>query len=259
MARFDKLELGSDSPAKPSLFPADEARRDQLTWLDQATEARRCGNYETSLRLYSRALEDDKSLVIGWLGQVQMLILLAESVEAELWSRKALELFPGNGDLLAGRAQAMLRSGDTKQAAALSDASLKAAGQSSYRWLVRGELMVATGQTTDRHCFDKAMQADKDWLVPLEIARVYLERGSPSRALERIRRAVELAPSRYYPWYVQGQTEFELGLENAAVKSWEHCIELCPKHADAERGLREVNRGGWSIRRIWRRFFGNQT
>ena len=33
------------------------------------------------------------SLVAGWLGQVQMLVFLGEYPEAELWARKALELF----------------------------------------------------------------------------------------------------------------------------------------------------------------------
>lgn len=259
MARFDKLELESKTAQRPRQALKTESTHEQLAWLDQAIEERRCGHYENALRLYSRALEDDKSLVIGWLGQVQMLILLGESVEAELWSRKALELFPGNGDLLAGRAQAMRRSSDVKQAMNLSDGSLKAPGQSAYRWLVRGELMVATEQATDRHCFDKAAQADKDWLVLLEIARVYLELGYPSRALVRIRKAVELAPSRYYAWYVQGQIELGLGLEAAARKSWQHCLELCPMHENAERDLRDLDHGGWSFRRLWRRVFGNQS
>lgn len=52
--------------------------------------------------------------------------------------------------------------GDVGQALAMSDASLAAAGQSAYRWLARGELMIATGQMTDKHCFDKALQIQRD-------------------------------------------------------------------------------------------------
>ena len=48
-------------------------------------------------------------LVAGWVGQVQMLVQLQEYPEADLWSRKGLELFPNNGELLAGRAQAFCR------------------------------------------------------------------------------------------------------------------------------------------------------
>ena len=256
MGRFDKLEVTSEQPDKRPSSKESHARRD-VAWLEQAIEERRCGHYENALRLYSRALEDDKSLVTGWLGQVQMLVLLEEVVEAELWSRKALELFPGNGDLMAGRAQAIGRSGDTTAALVLSDGSLKQAGQSAYRWQVRGELMAATKQDTDRHCFDKAIQADPDWLVPLEIANIYLNLDLPGRALDRARRAVELAPNRYYAWFVQGRVEQELGLASAA-KSWQRCIDLCPGHVDAERGLLELDQGGWSLKRLWRRAFGSR-
>jgi tetratricopeptide (TPR) repeat protein len=258
MARFDKLELESGLPRQPERPSKSKPAREQVAWIDQAIEERRCGNYENALRLYSRALEDDKSLVNGWLGQVQMLVVLEEAVEAELWSRKALELFPGNGDLLAGRAQGMHRSGNISSAMGLSDSSLKSPGQSAYRWLVRGELMAATKQDTDRHCFDKAIENDKDWLVPLEIAQVYRYLGIPSRALERVRRAVEAAPDRFYPWFVQGETEQELGLEAAAKKSLQRCLELCPRHVDADRSLRALCEGGWSFGRVWRRVFGNR-
>jgi tetratricopeptide (TPR) repeat protein len=258
MARFDKLELQSGSRPQHESTQSSRLGREPISWLGQAVEERRCGNYENALRLYSRALEDDKSLVLGWLGQVQMLVVLDEANEAELWSRKALELFPGNGDLLAGRAQGMYRSGQTSQAMGLSDSSLKAAGQSAYRWLVRGELMAATRQSTDQHCFDKAVENDKDWLVPLEIAQVYLYLGLPSKGLGRVRRAVELAPDRYFPWYIQGQTERELGLEVLARKSLQRCLELCPTHAEAEQSLRELSTGGWSLGRIWRRVLGNR-
>ena len=121
MARFDKLEIQSDSNDDD-----DDVRvaRDDCDWLAQADQQRRVGHYESALRLYSRALEDDKALVAGWLGQVQMLVQLEEYPEAELWARKALELFPNNGELLAGRAQAVVRLGDHKQAMLLSDGAI---------------------------------------------------------------------------------------------------------------------------------------
>ncbi len=256
MGRFDKLEVSGEQPEKRPTTK-DSNARGEPAWLEQAIEERRCGHYENALRLYSRSLEDDKSLVTGWLGQVQMLVFLEEAVEAELWSRKALELFPGNGDLMAGRAQALGRSGDTTQALVLSDGSLRQTGQSAYRWQVRGELMAATKQDTDRHCFDKAVQADPDWLVPLEIACIYLNIDLPGRAMDRARRAVELAPDRYYAWFVQGCVQRELGLASAA-KSFQRCLDVCPGHVDAKQGLMELDRGGWSLRRLWRRAFGSR-
>ncbi len=100
-----------------------------------------------------------------------------------MWGRKGLELFPGNGELMAGRAQAFCRIGDMKQAHALCDGSLQQAGQSAYRWLVRGEIMIAARQEMDRYCFDKAQELDADWLVPLEAARIELYYRRPSLAV----------------------------------------------------------------------------
>ena len=54
--------------------------------------------------------------------------------------------------------------------------------------------MVAARQDMDRYCFDKAQELDADWLVPLEAARVELYYRRPSKALSRIRRALESAP-----------------------------------------------------------------
>ncbi len=84
----------------------------------------------------------------------------ASATEAELWARKSLELFRDQGDLMAGRAQALARIGDRTQAMEICDAAMKQEGQSAYRWMVRGELMVAGRDDVDRHCFDKAVQAD---------------------------------------------------------------------------------------------------
>jgi tetratricopeptide (TPR) repeat protein len=256
MPRFDRLEMEqpSDEPNLP--LRGGDPERDEKYWLRLADENRRAGSYESALRYYSRALEQDKSLVTGWVGQVQMLVALEEYSEADLWGRKALELFKNQGDLMAGRAQALCRKGDRKKALELCDGALRQDGQSAYRWQVRGELMVTGHENIDRHCFDKAMQLDPDWLVPLEIALAYLHYGFPTKAQLRARQAVEKGPQSPYCWYVQGCCELELDLERQARQSLEHCLELSPRHADAERRLRELANRGWSFRRSLRRFLG---
>jgi tetratricopeptide (TPR) repeat protein len=255
MARFDKLEIARQSLSKPAAASECHAT-DEAEWIAQANSARRGGKYENALRLYSRALELDKTLVAGWLGQVQMLVHLDETAEAELWSRKALELFPNNGELLAARAQALCRAGDQKQAHAVCDGSLKQPGQSAYRWQVRGELLVAGKQDLDRHCFDKAQQLDPDWLVPLEIALVYLHYQLPSRGIDRARQAVAGAPEQPYAWYVEALCEIELGLSSRAYQSLQRCLELCPGHVEAERLMTQVRHNGSSFLRTLRRWFG---
>lgn len=185
-----------------------------------------------------------------------MLILLGEYPEAELWSRKALELFKGQGDLMAGRAQALSRIGDRAQALELADAALRQEGESAYRWMVRGELLVSGRDDVDRYCFDKAVLADRDWLVPLEIALIYLHHGQPSKAMLRARQAVETSPGSFYAWLIQGDCERATGLDRQAKASYERCLELSPRHQDASRRLAELENQGWSLARGVRRLIG---
>jgi tetratricopeptide (TPR) repeat protein len=255
--RFDRLEF-EPSPERPEAASSRPGvdERDHRHWLKQADENRRQGLYENALRYYSRALEQDRSAVHGWVGQVQMLIALGECPEAEVWARKALELFRNHADLLAGRAQALCRGGDWKKAQPLSDAALGQPGESAYRWVVRGELMVAGKQDVDRYCFDKAVQFDADWLVPLEIALIYLHYRLPSKALPRVRQAVDKAPDSAHCWYIQGCCEQELVLNARAKMSLKRCLELVPRHLEAEKRLIELDSGGWSLGQRLRRLLG---
>lgn len=255
MARFDHLELDPRRDKPRGEDARQKAERDEKYWLRLADENRRDGLYENALRYYSRALEIDKTQTVGWLGQVQMLVQLGEYPEADLWARKALEVFRNNSELLAARAQATHRLGDRKVAQELCDAALRQEGQSAYRWMVRGELLASDREGIDRHCFDKAVNLDPDWLVPLEIALIYLHSRNPSKAMARARQAVEKAPDRVYCWYVQGLCEMRSGLDRAARMSFRQCQQLCPNHLDAGKRLAELdNRGTWAGR-AWRRLF----
>jgi tetratricopeptide (TPR) repeat protein len=222
----------------------------------KADEHRRRGLHENALRYYSRALELDKSLTAGWLGQVQMLVLLDEYPEAELWARKSLEIFKGHGDLMAARAQALARIGDRTQAMELADAALRQEGHSAYRWMVRGELLVMARDEVDRHCFDKAVGVDRDWLVPLESALIYLHHEQASKGLLRARQAVEMSPQSFYAWFVQGQCEQALGFDRQAGDSYRRVLELSPRHVDANRKLAEIANQGWSLSKGLRRLIG---
>jgi len=227
-----------------------------MAWMKKADDHRRRGLHENSLRYYSRALELDRSLTSGWLGQVQMLVLLGEYPEAELWARKSLEVFKGHGDLMAGRAQALARIGDRTQAMELADAAIRQEGNSAYRWMVRGELLVTARDAVDRHCFDKAIGLDRDWLVPLETALIYLHYEQASKALLRARQAVEMSPQSFYAWFVQGQCEQALGFDRQAEESFRRVLELSPRHVDANRKLAEIASQGWSLSKGLRRLIG---
>lgn len=254
--RFDKLEFdrSGEQPSGEKVEPHVE--KDEKYWMQLAGDKRRTGGYETALRFYSRALEIDKTIVAAWVGQVQMLVQLNEYPQAGLWSQKALELFPSQGDLMAGQAQTECRMGNMKKAHALSDGALRQRGESAYRWQVRGELMVAGKQRTDRHCFDKAQLADSDWLVPLETAIIYCYYKVYSMAQQRAQVAVEMAPEAYYAWYLLGACQAKLGFDTAACGSLQHCLELCPRHAEAMSRLSELERPRWPLSRLLGRLMG---
>ena len=259
MKRFEHLEFDDGKQTTQSASTQAQHTRaadhDEHYWLKAAVDERRNGMHETALRNYSRALELDKSLVTGWVGQVQMLIALAEYPEAELWSRKALELFKSNADLLAGRSQALCRIGDLKNAQASCDAAISQQGLFSYPWLARGELMLARKEDIDAYCFDKAVQLDDDWLVLLEIGAIYQHYGRSTKALQRIRAAVEKAPDHAYCWFCQGQCEAALGFNAAAEKSFACCLQLMPKYLAARHALNDLKGHRRVLRTLFRRLF----
>ncbi len=254
MQRFSRLELNSDHQ---QVVPASSQRplHDEQYWIASARNERQNGLYEGALRYYSRALEADRSLVAGWVGQVQMLIALGEYREADLWGRKALELFKNNAELLAGRAQALCRLGDVTNALASSDLSIAQTGLFSYAWLSRGEVMLVRGERTDIYCFEKATQIDPDWLVRLEIGDVYRHHHRPAKALTYYRQAVERAADQPHTWFSQARCEVDLGLTAAAKKSLSRCLELSPKHEGARRTLRQVTTDARPVRNFIRRVF----
>ena len=65
----------------------------------------------------------------------------------------------------------------------------------------------------DQYCFDKARQLDADWLVPVEIAAIYLHYRNFSRALLRVRRACAAAPEQSFAWLMQARCQQALGLD----------------------------------------------
>lgn len=255
MARFDKLEWDDDNaPGIPE--PRESSgEKDEHHWFAMAEKQRRDGLHENALRFYSRTLEVNRSLVEAWVAQVQMLVILGEYPQAITWSQKALELFPSQGDLLASQAQANCRLGDFKSASSLSDASLKQRGETAYQWQVRGEVMVATRQKNDRHCFDRAQILSQDFLVPLESALIYIYHRAFVKAQQRARAALDRQPDSHFAWLTLGRCQEESGMTDAAIQSYEHCLEMHPNHSEATQRLSQLRQSGWSVKQVFRRLF----
>jgi hypothetical protein len=100
------------------------------------------------------------------------------------------------------------------------------------------------------------VQADRDWLVPLEIALIYRHYDVPSKAMLRARQAVEREPGSAYAWYILGCCEADSDLDRQAENSLRRCLELTPNHIEATRRLEEMDNRGWSLGRGLRRLLG---
>jgi tetratricopeptide (TPR) repeat protein len=211
------------------------------------------GRFEDALRHYSRAVETDRNLVPAWVGQVRMLIALGEFPEAELWARKSLELFRGQADLTAGRAQALCRNGDMTEAQAASDAALQQTGESIYPWLARGDLLLARKDPVEEHCFSKAAELRGDWLTRIEIAEIYLYYRRYAKALARCQQAISKATDQPYAWLLQGQCEMAMGLAEGGRRSLKQCLDLDPKNAQALAALEAAPPAGGWLRRLFGR------
>ena len=241
-------------PRRGAAAAAAPAEKDAAHWLRLAEEQRRAGSHESALRFYSRSLEVDRTAVAGWIGQVQMLVQLGEYPQADVWAKKALEIFPQHAEILSAGAQAKCRMGALPEALAMSDGALARSGESAYRWLVRGEIVLAQRGKGDGHCFDKAAILDRDWLVPLEAATACLFHTAPAKALKRAQEAVERCPTSPRCWFVQGECQRMLGMDAAAGRSYARVLEFSPQHVEARNRLAAGGGGWW--RRLARLFGG---
>lgn len=229
--RFSRLEFGDREESHERSRPLDLGTpvRTADHFAAQALEAHQHGRFETALQLYTRALREDRARIPAWVGQVQMLVELREYAEGRMWSDKALELFKGNGDLLSAKAQACLRDGDPKTAAASTDAAFKSPGTSPWRWIIRGEVMLTQAAARSRDCFERALaEAGADWFDRITIARVCLHHGRAAAAVEFAQQAAEMRPAHAFCWLTLGECQQQLGFADRARQSVRRALELKP-------------------------------
>lgn len=252
-------EAGGHLEVDAASLPRSMNERDAWHHLDAAMAAHRDAQFEAGLRLYTRALREDRTLIRAWVGQVQMLVELKEYHEARVWSDKALELFKNNGDLLAAKAQSCCRLKDKSTALACSDGSLQSSGISPWRWEVRGEVLLARGEKQFDQCFQKALEEPAaDWFDRVMIARIYSFYQRGASALKYMQEAMELAPTEGGVWYELGMCQKELGLTAAAQDSFQRCLELRPDRRDAAAALAALDTmtfSGW-LRGLIQRWSG---
>ena len=119
MSRFDRLEL---RPLKArdtrSPLPAFDPERDDKYYCEMAMKSLRRGDPEIALRYYSRALGMTPTNAAAWLGQLRCLLYFGEYNEVCLWADRALTTVPDHPEILAAKAVALGRKGETDKAIA---------------------------------------------------------------------------------------------------------------------------------------------
>jgi tetratricopeptide (TPR) repeat protein len=250
--RFSRLELAGRHEPDEELARQDASGNDIRTpehCMSSAIAACRSGHLESALQLYTRALQGNRALIAAWVGQVQMLVELAEYQEARLWSDKALELFKNNGDLLAAKSRACARQGDAKTALVMSDYSLASPGTSPLRWQARGEIFLTQNPARSEDCFEKSLaDPGADWFDRIFIARIYLFYNRPAPALAFAQAGVELQPSHHYAWYILGKVQERLGLVQRAEVSYQRAVALNVNELAARDALESLENQSGGIR-----------
>lgn len=254
--RFTNLEFEApreEERAKPRSQTEAEL---QGSLVARARDAEGWGRFEEALRLYTRALGENRALIPAWVGQVQMLVQLDECHEARVWAGKALQLFRQHGDLLAADAQAAARLRDLKTARQLTDAAMQAGGDTPWRWIARGDVLLARGARLATSCFEKAVQhAAAVWLDYVTVGRVCQYYRRYAAALQYIKQALVQQPEHGYPWLLMGECQYALGMAGPARDSIGRAAELAPEWAAPRAALQAMERGGgwWSWGRRLRR------
>lgn len=236
MTRFNNLEFDSEQPKKdqPSgaSGPAPAAGapvRDERYYLEQALRHRLGGDFETALRLYSRALEQRHNLLAAWLGQLEMLLDLGEYPEVLLWGDRALEVFPEHPDVFAAKARACVRDERPVQGQEYSDNAMNQ-GKSGWVWLARGEVMLARRSGVAQSCLGNALAAggSETPLVRLEAGRILNHYHQHRQALEYLPKAVAELPQSALAWYEFGLAQCRLGL-SPGREALEQALALRPE------------------------------
>jgi tetratricopeptide (TPR) repeat protein len=258
MSRFNNLEFGGGSEPAWEVPAQRQALKDEQSYATEAQTAFESGRFETALRGYGKVIEHNPRNSAAWAGQVRMLIELGEFIEARLWADKAISLFPDEPDLLAVKAVALARSGDSEAALCYSDSAIQANGGGAYVWLARADVLLARQERRADFCIEKAIQtAPLDWCVHWLASRILAFHKQFARALKLVQAALALDPTRAVVWLEAGMCQTQLGLVALASHSFAQARQLDPDCRPAEdTALQLSGISLWTrLRGRWRRIF----
>lgn len=279
MGRFSKLETHAPQtpapqpggrPVVPEGFgtrrtpkpdPAAQAGPDYDArhYLSEADRHFYRGEYEKALRMYSRAIQSDRTAVDGWLGQVRCLLEMKQAKEAMVWVRRALELYAEDPRLISLQGLAYAQNGMVDRGLSCSDYALGRAGvnvSDPLVWIARGAILSLGDSRNADICFGKAMEmrARDDWRTPMTLGLLLLSQKKWARAVEFLEAAVHVEKCNDYLWERLGYARERLGLGQAAHEAYEAALHLNGANRAAQDGLARLRQSSvWG--RLMRRLF----
>lgn len=253
MGRFSKLEThtpGTPAPQVPSgADKQPEAAPEPLGpkydygyYTAEAEELFFQGEYQKALRLYSRAIQADRTQIGPWLGQVLCLLELKQYKEAMVWVKRALELFPEDPRVLSIQGAVMAHQGMVQRGLGCSDYAMSHGAQDPLTWVLRGEILSLAENKNAVFCFEKAMEscASDEWHIPAQIGLFLLRLRHWSPAAQYLKRAVAANPNSDFLWMSLGSAYERLGLGQSAHEAYSAAAHLNPQKPEICQALKRL-------------------
>lgn len=269
MGRFSKLETnGSASTAEESsgsLQPvsqtakaaAPEVEYDSSHYLSEGDGLFYRGQYQKALRLYSRAIQADHSLVEPWVGQVLCLIEMKQLGEAMVWVKRALELFPEDARIVSLEAVVYAYRGMVQRGLGASDYAIKIDASDPLVWFLRAQILCMADNRNYQFCLDKAMEMrhPEDWKLPMLVGQFMLRQKRWAQAVENLKMAVAANARNPFAWRMLGQAYEKMALTQAALDAYHQAEELDTTGLEARSAIQRLTTTPLLVRLI-RRLFG---
>ena len=275
MGRFSKLE--TDAAGSPLEDPGEgayglrarvrpkaaaeesgEPDYDQGHYLAEGDRLFYTGEFQKSIRAYSRAMQVDHSTVEPWIGQVLALIRLKQSREAAMWAMRAMELFPEEPRLASLQGLTLALSGSRQRAIACSDFAMsRPGGGSAFTWAVRGQILSHSENSNAGFCFQKVMETrdPADWKILAQVGGFLLSEKKWAKALEFLSPAVQMNPSNPWLWKQVGIANEHLGFTQPAMEAYGAALEINRNDREASEHIKRLTSVPLPVR-LWRRFKG---
>lgn len=242
MGRFDHIEdRQGASPVQDGVGPAF----DFAHYLEQARAAQACGAFQASLRLYGRALEEDRGRAEAWLGQVQVLLDMGQPEEAATWMEQAGRVLGEVPGLLALRALAAVAAGRLDDARQWSDRAMREGSDQPEVWLSRAAVVYASGNgKVARMNLDKAWERAPGAPTARRCGEVALDMGDLATARSWLDKADRLDPDNALVALRLGVMHERTGDLALARHHLERALQLEPRLAPARLALDDLDGRG---------------